>query len=81
MTTSVAKILEDALGDGTTYLDYDDYLRDAIDVLEDGEALAKLGVTDSDQEEVECLHFYLMQIYAQRSAQKMPLGEHNDARK
>ena len=72
METSVAEILEDALSDSTTYPDYYDYLRDAIDVLGDGEALAKLGVTDQDQEEVECLHYYLMQIYAQRSAQKMP---------
>jgi hypothetical protein len=68
----IAEILENALGDDTTYPYYEDYLRAAIDVLGDGEALAKLGITDEDQEEVECLHYYLMQIYAQRPAQKMP---------
>ena len=68
----IAEILEDALGDGTPYPYYYDYLRAAIDVLGDGEALARLGITDLEQEEVEYLHNHLVQIYAQRSAQKMP---------
>jgi hypothetical protein len=68
MKTSIAEIIDDALlSDGTPYPYYNDYLRAAIDVLEDGEALAKLGITDDDQEEVEYLHNHLVQIYAQRS--------------
>jgi hypothetical protein len=50
---AIKELLEDALSDSTTH---DEYLRDAISVLEDGEALAKLGITDQDQENVECLH-------------------------